>query len=73
MGVILKLLENHTLATILSHVIPRGGESTVGSDAEVESDLDLLFILDLKPCLLGFEVCADKLVVEKQLDVGHCF
>lgn len=63
----------------LHEMIPHSGMSTVGSNHEIESDVDLLgtrilgraAVLHLKPRLASTIVCARELVVEEELDIGH--
>ena len=69
------LLERH--GNKLHQVIPDRGVCTIGTDHEVEVDLELVALLFrrlssmLEPCCLLSKVCADQFVVEQELYIRH--
>lgn len=62
-------------ARVLHEVVAGSGVGTIGTDEKVEGDFEFLLVacggFRLDPGYVVGKVCADELVVEADLHVGH--
>lgn len=62
-------------ARVLHEMVTGGRVGTIGANEEVEGDFDFLPVASggfrLEPSFVVGEVCANELVIEEDLHVGH--